>query len=52
MHQYMYYLNHSVRYNNYLLSYYNSDVIGAIDQSEFAGFEYVNPLLMSKVEEV
>ncbi|XP_003383504.1 PREDICTED: atypical protein kinase C-like [Amphimedon queenslandica] len=28
------------------------ETIGHIDQSEFAGFEYINPLLMSKIEEV
>ena len=29
-----------------------SDVLGTIDQTEFEGFEYINPLLMSKVDDV
>ena len=28
------------------------DVLKEIEQEEFEGFEYVNPLLMSKVEDV
>ena len=32
--------------------FFYSETIGHIDQSEFAGFEYINPLLMSKIEEV
>lgn len=30
-----------------MIIYYNRSVIERIDQSEFEGFEYVNPLLMS-----
>ena len=29
-----------------------SDVLSTIDQTEFEGFEYINPLLMSKVDDV
>lgn len=28
----------------------NSDIVKKIDQSEFEGFEYINPLLMSAEE--
>lgn len=31
---------------------YCSDVLAQIDHGEFEGFEYVNPLLMSKVDDV
>lgn len=31
-------------------SFYCSDVVKKIDQSEFEGFEYINPLLMSAEE--
>jgi len=29
-----------------------SGVLSEIDQTEFEGFEYINPLLMSKVDDV
>lgn len=29
---------------------FNSDIVRKIDQSEFEGFEYINPLLMSAEE--
>ena len=29
-----------------------SSTLAAIDQTEFEGFEYINPLLMSKVDDV
>ena len=42
--------------NNHSIIYFNNDIfvslyrgmISKIDQSEFEGFEYVNPLLMSQ----
>ena len=30
----------------------SSTVLSTIDQTEFEGFEYINPLLMSKVDDV
>lgn len=32
------------------LFFFNSDIVRKIDQSEFEGFEYINPLLMSAEE--
>ena len=33
--------------NNNFFSLFSRSLIGKIDQTEFDGFEYVNPLLMS-----
>ncbi len=40
----------SVRSSGLIL--FCSDVLAQIDHGEFEGFEYVNPLLMSKVDDV